>query len=221
MKVSAVVPIYNENIQVLNSVLLKLQNFVDEIILVDDGSTLTAGQISKQLNIIYLKHQINRGQGAALQTGTNYAVQHGAGIIVHFDGDGQHQPEDIPDLIKPLLSQQADFVFGSRFLGKDNNLPWSKRHILLPIAMAINYLLTGLKLTDVHNGLRAFRAHLAGQLYLSQDRMAHASEYPYLVKKHHIKFTEVPVKIIYHHYGQGIGGGFKILKELLTEKIIK
>ncbi len=223
MKIAVIIPVWNENLKRLNLILTKLKKRVDSIILVNDGSTadFDTSLLDLDNKIIILHHQINRGQGAALQTGTDYAVQHGADIIIHFDADGQHQAEDIPDLIEPLKQNKVDFVFGSRFLGKQSNIPWSKKNIILPIAKLINYLFTGLKLTDTHNGIRAFKAGVAQQLYLSQDKMAHASEYPYLVKKNKISFTEVPVKIIYHNYGQGIGGGFKILKELFTSKIIK
>ncbi len=224
MKISVVIPIYNENLQSLKTILVQLKKIVSEIILVDDGSTLQENyyvSLIQAPQIIYLRHQINRGQGAALQTGTDYAVHHQADIIVHFDGDGQHQPSDVLKLIQPILNHQADFVFGSRFLSKKKYLPWSKQYIILPIAKLINYFLTGLKLTDAHNGLRAFRACLADKLYLTQDRMAHASEYLYLVKKNQIKFTEVGVEIIYKNYGQGISGGIKILKDLFVNKLTK
>ena len=101
------------------------------------------------------------------------------------------------------------------------NIPWTKKNIIIPIAKIINYLFTGLKLTDAHNGLRAFKTNIAHQIYLTQDRMAHNTEYPYLVKKNNIKYTEVPVRFIYHEYGQGIGGGVRIVKELVMGKIIK
>ena len=219
MKTTAIIPVLNENPDKLESVLTQLKDYVDEIIVVDDGSDIEYN-ISIP-NCHFLKHKINRGQGAALQTGTDYAIRHGADITLHFDGDGQHRAQDIPDLIKPILDNQADYVFGSRFLGKKSNLPWTKEHIILPVSKVINRLFSGLKLTDVHNGIRAFRSSIADQVYLSQDGMAHATEYPYLVKKNNIKYAEAPVKFIYHGYGQGIGGGIKILKELFTGKIIK
>jgi len=206
-----------KNQEKLNQFLNILENFVDHIIVVDDGSD----DIIKT-NIGYiLRHEINRGQGAALQTGTDYALKHGADLIIHLDSDGQHRPEDIPALIKPIQEGSADFVFGSKFLDKSNQIPWSKKYIIVPIAKIINYIFTGLKLSDVHNGYRAFSAKVASQVYLTQDKMAHNTEYPYLVKKNNIKHTEVPVKVIYHEYGQGIGGGFKILKELLLAKLLK
>lgn len=219
MKTLAVVPVWNENPQNLTSVLNQLQNYVDQIVVVDDGSTIDY-QISTP-NVHLLKHKINRGQGAALQTGTDWAIQHGAEIIIHFDADGQHRVEDIADLIKPIQSGQADFVFGSRFLDKKSDIPWTKEKILFPVSKIINRLYSGLKLSDIHNGLRAFKSSIASQIYLTQDKMAHNSEYPYLVKKHSIRYAEAPIKVIYHTYGQGIGGGFKILAELLTAKLIR
>lgn len=223
MKIVAIVPAYNEPQERLSSFLKQLANFVDYIVVVDDGSEnnlrLTSNGLQPKAKI--LRHQINRGQGAALQTGTDYAIKHGADIILHIDGDGQHSPRNIPNLINPIKQVKADIVFGSKFLDKSNKIPLTKRYIIIPIARIINYIFTGLRLTDVHNGLRAFRSDIATKLYLSQDRMAHASEYPYLVKKHKLRYLEVPVKVVYNEYGQGIRGGFKILKELFTEKLIK
>jgi len=219
MKLAAVVPVYNENPEKLATVLANLKNYVEDIVVVDDGSAFNYALHIPHYTL--LKHEINRGQGAALQTGTDYAVQNGADIIVHFDADGQHQAADIPNLIRPLKEGKVDIVFGSRFLGKKNNLPWSKKFIILPIGRVINFLFSGLLLSDAHNGLRAFRADVSDKLYLSQDRMAHATEYLQLVKKNRLRYAEVGVNVNYHCYGQNIDGGIKIVKELLTEKIFK
>ena len=121
MRTTAVVPVYNEKPEVLTSVLNDLKKYVTDIVVVDDGSSFP---IDCHLPAVkFLRHQINRGQGAALQTGTDWAVAYGADIILHFDADGQHCAADIPDLIRPLINNQADFVFGSRFLGKKIFLP--------------------------------------------------------------------------------------------------
>ena len=222
MKTIAVVPVYNENPDKLNSFLNELKSYVDDIVVVDDGSLAAISNFQFPIsNLSLLRHELNRGQGAALQTGTDYAIKHGARIIVHIDGDGQHKPENIPSLINPIKENKADIVFGSKFLDKTNHIPWTKKHLIIPIARIINYIFTGLKLTDVHNGLRAFTASAADKLPITQNRMAHASEYPYLVKKNKLKYMEVPVKVVYENYGQGVSAGFKILKELITEKIIK
>lgn len=218
MKITIVVPVYNENPEKLGNVLSNLKNFVDEIVMVDDGSDYNYAL--PVTHYILLKHKINRGQGAALQTGTDFAVQNGADIIVHFDADGQHNPADIPNLIKPLLENKADIVFGSRYLSKTNQIPWLKNFFIHPVAKIVNYLFTGLKLSDAHNGLRAFNFRVADQIRLSQDRMAHATEYLQLVKKNKIRYTEVAVLVNYSQYGQGLKAGIKIIKELLTGKIL-
>lgn len=230
MNIFAVVPVYNEETERLISVLKRLKNFVDEIVVVDDGSTDYVSfkifnfepQILNSGKKFYLlRHEINRGQGAALQTGTDLALKRGADIIIHFDSDGQHNAEDIPALIQPIKEGKVDFVFGSRFLGKISNMPWSKKNILQPIARLINFIFTGLKLSDAHNGMRAFSFAVADKIYLNQDRMAHATEIMYLVKKNKIKYTEVPVKINYNQYGQGIGDGMRVVKELIFGKILQ
>jgi glycosyltransferase involved in cell wall biosynthesis len=224
MQTAAVVPVYNEAANDLEKIILSLKSKVDKIIVVNDGSrsSFDYSYLENKISSVYvLKHLINRGQGAALQTGSEFARLLGADIIIHFDADGQHQAKDIPALVRPLLENKADFVFGSRFLSPNKNLPASKRYLILPLAKLINYFLSGLKLSDAHNGLRAFRADLLPQLSLSQDRMAHPTEYLYLVKKYRINFTEVPVDIIYRRYGQGLAGGIRILKELLVDRIIK
>ena len=219
MKLAAVVPVYNENPEKLATVLANLKNYVEDIVVVDDGSAFNYALHIPHYTL--LKHEINRGQGAALQTGTDYAIKHGAQIIVHIDGDGQHKPENILALIKPIQQGRADIVFGSKFLDKTNRIPWTKKNLIIPIARIINFLFSGLLLSDAHNGLRAFRADVSDKLYLSQDRMAHATEYLQLVKKNRLRYAEVGVNVNYHCYGQNIDGGIKIVKELLTEKIFK
>jgi glycosyltransferase involved in cell wall biosynthesis len=227
-----IVPAWNEEEQIGETLKKLLDNNYNNIVVVDDCSSDKTFEIAKQFPIFVLRHKINRGQGAALQTGTDFAVKNGAEIIAHFDSDGQHRTEDIPELIKPIIDGKAEFVFGSRFLKRANehelekridanNIPFLKKHIILPIARVINYFFTGLKLSDAHCGLRAFNAKIADKIHLSQDGMAHNTEYPYLVKKNKIKYTEVPIVVIYNEFGQGIGGGFKILKELLMKKIVK
>lgn len=219
MKTIAVVPAYNVDPKTLYSVTVGLKNFVDEIIIVDDGSDTPVSNQLSDVNYSLLRHELNRGQGAALQTGTDFAVQNGANIILHFDADGQHRVEDIPDLIRPLEEGKADIVFGSRFLEKKSRLPLSKKLLILPLARIVNFIFSGLWLSDAHNGLRAFRADVSDRLCLGQDRMAHATEYLQLTKKNRLRYAEVGVNINYHRYGQNLAGGIKIIKELLTKKL--
>lgn len=228
MKVIAVTPIWNEKIDTIKSVIRDLDSYVDAVVMVDDGSTIPEARDYKSLKksnrVFLLRHELNRGQGAALETGTRFACLLGADIIIHFDSDGQHRAEDLPKFLQILTNQEADIVFGSRFLHKkiseiiqEKEVPKSKMFFLLPIARVVNWMFTGLWLTDAHNGLRAFTRKSSDSLHLTQDMMAHATEYLQLVKKNRLRFKEVPVKFRYNHYGQGLRGGLVILKELILK----
>ncbi|MFA6197922.1 MAG: glycosyltransferase family 2 protein [Patescibacteria group bacterium] len=215
-----VIPAYNEarNIgTVLDSLLTEYHN----IIVVDDCSKDDTCIIVSRYPVHLLRHITNLGQGAALQTGTEYAVQQGASIITHFDSDGQHRLQDIKDIINPLLKNETDVVFGSRFLNKSSNIPNFKRRVILPIGKLVNWAFTGLWLSDAHNGFRALNNNAAIKIQLKQNRMAHATEILSQVKKHHLRYTEVPVVIEYHNFGQTFSGGIKIVRDLILKNIFK
>src|SRR5205085_520196 len=132
-------------------------------------------EIALAFGAAVIRHPLNLGQGAALQTGIDYALAHGAEFIVTFDGDGQHRAADIAALIAALIEEHADFALGSRFLGQSPNLPVLRRFVL-HAATLFTRLSTGLPLTDTHNGLRAMTRKGASCISLRQNRMAHASE---------------------------------------------
>ncbi len=221
-KIVAVVPCFNVA-ETVSDVIIKLCSHVDEVITVNDGSKDNTREILCSLPCIYIEHCINLGQGAALATGTEYALSIGADIIIHFDSDGQHQVKDIERMIQPIISKESDIVLGSRFLkGADKkNIPFSKRAIVLPVSKLINFFFTGLWLTDAHNGFRALSSHAARTIRITQDRMAHASEIIEEISIHKLRFVERPVDILYAEYGQGLLGGLRIIKELLLGKFIK
>lgn len=213
------------------------------VVVVDDGSSDRTAELAQEAGALVLSHLINRGQGAALRTGTEYALSKGAEIIVHFDADGQFDPRDIGRLIEPVRKGEAEVVLGSRFLGKGREsgvppcpacpdewsgrgglrgggrIPLSKRYLILPVARLVNFLFTGLWLSDAHNGLRVLSRRAAEMIEITQDRMAHNSEIVAQIKKHRLSFREVPVAVRYREYGQGLGGGFKILRDLLVQRI--
>lgn len=215
-----VIPAYNEeeNITGVISGLIALYPGA-KIVVVDDGSEDGTVEAASQARAIVLKHLINRGQGAALATGTEYALSQGADIIVHFDADGQFEARDVAALVEPIKNGQAEVVLGSRFLNRANHIPFSKKYFILPLARAVNFLFTGLWLSDAHNGLRALSRRAAESIKIEQDRMAHNSEIIAQLKKNNLKFVEVPVRVVYHRYGQGFWGGLKIIKDLIFQKI--
>ena len=222
-KIFVIVPTYNEN-NVLGEVVAQLVNNDYTVVVVDDGSITAPSEQVKNLPVHLLTHQQNLGQGAALETGTNYAVQQGADYIVHFDADGQHNSGDIPALMNPLTTNKADIVFGSRFLTNKSNISFGKQ-LLLQLARYINFLFTGILLTDAHNGLRALTAAAAEKIHLTENRMAHASEILFLVKKHRLRFTEIPVTIKYTAYskkkGQSAWNSIRIFFDLLLHKLFE
>lgn len=210
----AVVPAYNEE-KNIGPVISGLFNHVDKIVVVDDGSTDNTSLEAGKSGALVLRHEINRGQGAALQTGHEYALKNGADYVVDFDADGQFDAEDIKPAIAELQKSGVDVLFGSKFLGKKSNLPFLKRWIILPIAKLLNRLFVGKGLSDVHNGFRVFTYRALESVCITQDRMAHATEIVALVKKYNLKYIEFPVRVKYSEYGQGIGGGVRVLRDLL------
>jgi glycosyltransferase involved in cell wall biosynthesis len=218
-----IIPSFNEE-TVLRSTVEPLMNKGYDIVIVDDGSTIEQEKFVTDLPVITIRHLQNLGQGAALETGTEYALAKGASHIVHFDADGQHDYSAIERLLAPVLSNTADVVFGSRFLTKQSSLPFT-RFLLLQTARYINFLFTGLLLSDAHNGLRAFNRKAAELIRLKENRMAHASEILILVKKNKLRFTEVGVDVSYTEYskakGQSGWNSIRILFDLLLHKLLR
>jgi glycosyltransferase involved in cell wall biosynthesis len=219
-KIACVIPTYNEAKNII-SVVNKVRPFVDEIIVVDDCSTDDTQALAETTEARVLHHPINRGQGAALQTGNQYALDSQADIIVHFDGDGQFLAEEIPDMVAPILENKADIVFGSRFLGKETNFPPFKRYVIYPLARLFTRFILGIKLSDPQNGFRAFNRRAAEIIRIENRGMAHNSEIQAKAFRHNLSIAEVPITVIYYHFGQKLSGGFKIIRDLLIHKIIK
>ena len=216
MKVWVVIAAYNEA-RFISEVVADLKPRVDGVIVVDDCSKDETARLASEAGALVLAHVINRGQGAALRTGTEEAIEQGADIIVHFDGDGQFIAEEIARVVEPICRGEADVVLGSRFLDESSKLPWSKKYVLHPAARLLNRSVWGINFSDPQCGFRAFSLEAARSLRWRQDRMAHASEILALLSTSKWRVKEVPVTVIYHDYGQGLLGGFKIIKELFIK----
>ena len=172
-----------------------------------------------------LRHVTNLGQGAALQTGITYALKFpSTRYIVTFDADGQHQASDIHRLVRACDDGGYDVALGSRFMsgGQAANITFSRRWVL-KLAILLTRLTTGLKLSDTHNGLRAFTRQAASRMTITQNGMAHASEILNQIAALHLRYVEVPVTISYSPYSVGKGQSFwnsiNILWELILGKI--
>ena len=195
----------------------------DNIIAVDDGSKDSTYEVAKKAGAIALKHVINKGQGAALKTGINYALSQNAEIIVTFDADGQHRVEDIPMMIQPIVEGMADITIGSRFLRK-TKVPFARK-VLLKGSVLVIWLFYGIKMTDAHNGFRVMSRNAAQKIKITCNRMAHASEIIEEIKRNLLRYKEIPITVIYtkETLKKGHGsffGGFKILSTMISRKIL-
>ncbi len=219
MRIVAIIPAYNKGKMLTQSAVDDAAHFVDHIVVVDDGSTDDTVNIPSTNSVTVLRHILNRGQGAALQTGTDFALQVlGADVIVHFDADGQMRGDEIPVMTKPIFDGETDVVLGSRFLGAPaKDMPFLRK-VLVRLGTVFTVALSGIRVTDTHNGFRALSRHAASSMRISIDRMAHASEILDLVQTKRLRYVERPVTISYSV--ETLQKGQSTLKALLTAKDI-
>jgi polyprenyl-phospho-N-acetylgalactosaminyl synthase len=216
-----VIAAFNEQ-QAIGPVVRELAKRYPRIIVVDDGSRDDTAGEARAAGAVVMRHLINLGQGAALQTGIDFAVAQQARLIVTFDADGQHDPDEISRLIAALEERKVDIACGSRFLGNTENMSLLRR-IVLRLATLFTFVTTGLRVTDAHNGFRVMTREAARKIRLRQNRMAHASEIIHQISEHDLTWTEVPVTIRYTEYslrkGQGLGNALNILIDLAVGRL--
>ncbi len=218
-----VIPAYNEEAKI-GEVVGELKQSYPNVVVVDDGSADATGARALSAGAAVLRHPLNRGQGAALQTGLRYALLRGARYLVTFDADGQHPVDALPRLLGPILSGEAEIALGSRFLRDAGEVPPSRR-LLLGGAVLFTRLFSGVRLTDAHNGLRAFSRRAASGIDIQLDRMAHASELIDQIRSSGLAFTEVPVAIRYTEYskakGQSASAAIRIVLDYLLGRVLR
>ncbi len=216
-----VVPAYNEEKKIGRVVRGLFDHGITNVVVVDDGSEDNTARAAAQAGAIVKRHLVNRGQGAALQTGDEFCLARGATVVAHFDGDDQFKPEDILSAAAEMEKSGVDIILGSRFLDDKSKIPFFKKYFILPAARIINHLATGVKLTDAHNGFRVLNRRALEKIKITQDGMAHNSEIITRIKKNNLRFAEFPVTVVYHEYGQGVGGGIKIIRDLIISRFVK
>jgi polyprenyl-phospho-N-acetylgalactosaminyl synthase len=190
-----VVPAYNEELRI-GPVLKAILTVAPSVVVVDDGSADgTAEQVLKT-SAWLIRHPVNLGQGAALQTGLQFALERGATHLVTFDADGQHTADSIGRLVSALADHRAEFALGSRFLGHAEGIPWSRR-LILRLGLLFTRLVSGVRLSDTYNGLRAMTRRGAEHIRITFNGMEHASEIIDQIARSGLRYVEVPVLIIY------------------------
>jgi glycosyltransferase involved in cell wall biosynthesis len=218
-----IVPAFNEA-AVIGPGVRDLRNRFANVVVVDDGSADATASAAFAAGAVVLQHALNAGQGAALQTGIDYALANGATYVATFDADGQHRVEDLVAMLAALQGGSHDIVLGSRFLGHAEGLPFVRR-LVLKAAVLFTNLTTGLRLTDAHNGLRVMTARAARRLQIRQDGMAHASELIEQVGRLGLRYAEVSVTITYSEYsqakGQRLSNSLLILRDLVAGWLLR
>jgi glycosyltransferase involved in cell wall biosynthesis len=217
-----IIAAYNEAPR-LGKTLRSLCRTYANVVVVDDGSRDDTSAVALGHPVWVLRHVVNCGQGAALQTGIDFALAEGAEVIVTFDADGQHRAEEIAALVAPVRDGRADVALGSRFRGRAVGIPWSRR-LLLRLGVLFTRLFSQVRVTDTHNGLRALSRRAARVIRITQDRMAHASEILDQIHLHGLSYCEVPVTIRYSPdmlaKGQSSWNALRIVGQMVLGRFI-
>src|SRR5262245_49114968 len=212
-----VIAAYNEG-AAIHEVVAGLVRLGWRVVVVDDGSHDDTFRQAQNAGADVLRHILNLGQGAALQTGIDYAVSVGAEAIVTFDADGQHSALDVAKIVNAL--SQADVALGSRFLGQVEGATW-RRRALLRLSVVVSNFLSGSRFTDAHCGLRAFRATAVPTLRITQDRMSHASELLRKIVTSGLTVVEVPISIRYTDYSMAKGQSGMQAMRILFDYLVR
>ncbi|OMC13315.1 glycosyl transferase [Mycolicibacter heraklionensis] len=218
-----IVPAFNEA-TVIGDVIAGIRSVFDHVVCVDDGSTDDTAAAARRAGAYVVRHPVNLGQGAAIQTGVEFArAQPGARLFATFDADGQHRVADLMRMIDRLENSDLDIVIGTRFAAPDAAaaVPPVKR-VILRAAVWLNPRIRRLGLSDAHNGLRVFNRRVADGLDLSLNGMGHAGEFIALIAENRWRVGEVPVEVLYTDYskskGQPLLNGVNILFDGLLRK---
>jgi glycosyltransferase involved in cell wall biosynthesis len=216
-----VVPAFNEA-GVIGDVIADLRSVFPNVVCVDDGSADDTGDIALRAGAHLLRHPVNLGQGAAIQTGVEYARSRpGAQVFATFDADGQHRVSDVLTMIDQLTAEAADIVIGTRFGAGVSRPPLLKR-VVLQTAAWLSPRGRRLGLTDTNNGLRVFNKTVADRLDITMNGMSHATEFIMLIDENHWRVVEQPVEVLYTEYssakGQPLLNGVNIIVDGFLRK---
>jgi polyprenyl-phospho-N-acetylgalactosaminyl synthase len=206
MKTVAIIPAYNEVTRIENVVRGALKH-VDTVLVIDDGSTDGTAEHAERAGAKVVSHKMNCGPGAATMTGIHAARCINADIVVTIDADGQHNPDDIPKLLKCVLDKNADLVIGSRFKNKDNSIP-TVRRIFNMLGNIFTYMMTGKYVSDSQSGFKVFGPNAVKQLHLHLSGFEFCSEIIRESQQHRWKVEEIPIRVTYSEYTLAKGQSF-------------
>ena len=195
-EIIAAIPCFNEEL-FIGSVALKTKDYVDQVVVIDDGSTDKTAMVAEKAGAIVIRHGSNKGKGVAVSSAFEYAKKAGCKALVLLDGDGQHDPAYIPSLVKPVLEDKADMVVGSRYMELKSSIPgyrtWGHRVLTL-----FTNLGSRVKLTDSQSGLRAFSLKAIQAFSFVEQGLSVESEMQFLANDASLRVTEIPISIGYY-----------------------
>jgi len=189
------IPAYNEEVKI-NDVVKKALLYVDKVVVCDDGSSDNTATVAKKAGAIVVSHKTNQGYGAAISTLFDYCRKNNAEIMVTLDGDGQHNPDQIPDLISVIIKHNVDVVIGSRALRDDKDLPSYRRTGIKIITSTINSA-TNLKVTDSQSGFRAYSKTAIDLIRPTESGMSASTEILLKISTYGLSIAEVPITVSY------------------------
>jgi len=190
------IPCFNESWHI-GTVILKVKHHVDRILVVDDGSTDDTGEVAIAAGAIVFRHPTNQGVGSSTRTLIEKALRMDTEIMVLIDGDGQHDADEIPTLLKPIMRGEADIVIGSRFLHNGARPPLY-RQLGQRVLTGTTNILSGCRITDSQSGFRALSWKALSRMDLQECGFCITSEMQFQARKHNLRVTEVPITSIYN-----------------------
>ncbi|MEI8229700.1 MAG: glycosyltransferase family 2 protein [Candidatus Peregrinibacteria bacterium] len=238
MRIIAVIPAYNEAGRIV-SVVQATVRYVDQVIVVDDGSTDGTGIAAEQQGALVLRHRENCGAGAATMTGIDAARALKADVIVTLDADEQHDPGDIPHLLKPVLADEADIVFANRFgsfsaasvrkvqdrQGKRRNHIPLIRRIFNGIGNIVTFAVTGRWVTDSQCGFKVFGPRAVAEVDIRMRGFEYCTELVRETVQRRWRMAQVPIKVLYSEYtlakGQSFANGVKTALKILLRSFLR
>jgi glycosyltransferase involved in cell wall biosynthesis len=191
----ACIPAYNEELYI-ESLVKSTKNHVDQVVVCDDGSTDKTASIAKKAGAIVISHKTNKGYGSAIISLFNYARENNTDVMITIDGDGQHDPNQIPLLLNTITQHNVDVVIGSRFLNNTVEAPGYRQRGIKIITSTANYG-TDLKISDSQSGFRAYSKNAINAIHPTEEGMSVSTEILLKISNKGLSLAEVPITISY------------------------